>query len=144
MSVEITTEIEINASAAEVWKVLTDLRGWQDWNPFITVAGKPEVGSRLLVEITPPGKSSMKFSPTVQVVEPNRKFEWLGRVFFAGIFDGHHSFHLEEDNGKTRFLHFETFTGLLAKPIMGKQAAATELGFRAMNRALKKRVERKG
>ena len=144
MAIEIKTEIEINAPAADVWPVLTDFRSWEDWNPFIKVAGTSRVGAKLLAEITPPGKSSMKFTPIVQVVQPDKKLEWLGRVFFAGIFDGHHCFHLYKEATKTRFLHFETFTGLLAGPIMNKQAKATELGFKAMNRALKKQVERKG
>jgi hypothetical protein len=140
---EIRTEIEIAAPPERVWEVLTDLKGWDDWNPFIKAAGRPEAGTRLLVEITPPGLSTMKFSPTVLVAEAPRRFEWLGRVLFPGLFDGHHAFHLEPaGEGRTLLKHFETFRGLLVGPVMRKQLAATELGFKAMNGALKERVEK--
>lgn len=139
---EITTEIEIDAPRDRVWAVLTDLKAWNDWNPFIKVAGRAEVGAKLLVEITPPGLSTMKFSPKVTVVEAPDRFEWQGRVLFPGIFDGRHCFHLEAaGDSRTRFLHFEHFRGILAGPVMRRQLSATELGFKAMNGALKDRVE---
>ena len=142
MALEIQTEIDIDAPPERVWEVLTDLRGWDDWNPFIKCAGRPEPGASLLVEITPPGRSTMKFSPVVQVVEAPRRFEWLGRVLFPGLFDGHHCFELSPlDEGRTRFRHFEHFRGLLVGPVMRKQLSATEAGFKAMNAALKRRVE---
>lgn len=140
---EIRTEIEIEAPAERVWAVLSDLRSWEEWNPFIKAAGRAEKGAKLLVEVTPPGLSTMKFSPTVVAAEPPHRLEWLGRVVIPGIFDGHHCFHLEQlDGGRTRLLHFEHFRGMLAGPVMRKQLTATEQGFRAMNAALKDRVEK--
>src|SRR5208337_3854746 len=32
---EIHTEIEINAPAEKVWKVLTDFAAYPEWNPFV-------------------------------------------------------------------------------------------------------------
>ena len=44
----ITTEIEINAPSAVVWKVLTDFPAYGSWNPFIRqIKGKLIVGKRL-------------------------------------------------------------------------------------------------
>ena len=57
-----------------------------------------------------------------------------------GLFDGEHSFLLEEAAGGTRFTQTETFRGMLV-PVLGKGLAATQEGFQAMNEALKKRAE---
>ncbi len=36
--VQISTEIEINASPERVWQVLTDFPSLPDWNPFLQTA----------------------------------------------------------------------------------------------------------
>jgi uncharacterized protein YndB with AHSA1/START domain len=36
---EIRSEIEIQASPEKVWKILTDLDKYQEWNPFLHHAG---------------------------------------------------------------------------------------------------------
>jgi hypothetical protein len=66
---------------------------------------------------------------------------WLGRVLIPGIFDGEHSFVLSSADGNCRFQQSEKFTGLLMSLAVRKMLAPTELGFRAMNEALKKRAE---
>lgn len=143
MALNIETEIDIDAPPEAVWEILADFKTWKDWNPFITGDGEAKVGASLLLEIAPPGKKPMKFSPKVQIADAPKRLEWLGRVLMPGIFDGHHCFHLEVQDGGTRLRQFENFTGILVGPVIGKQKAATELGFMAMNRALKKRAEKK-
>jgi hypothetical protein len=46
-----------------------------------------------------------------------------------------------EDVGRCRFEQFETFSGLLAGPILWTAEAPTRQEFEAMNRALKARAE---
>ena len=44
---EIQTEIEINASAEKVWRVLIDFAAYSEWNPFVRrVEGEVSVGAR--------------------------------------------------------------------------------------------------
>ena len=39
---EIYTEIEINASANIIWRIITDFEGYPHWNPFIKeISGIP-------------------------------------------------------------------------------------------------------
>ncbi len=79
------TEIDIDARPELVWKVLTDLDRYAEWNPFITSAvGKPEVGEKLINTLQSPGGKTMTFRPTVTVVEPAKTFEWLGRLGLPG------------------------------------------------------------
>lgn len=139
----LSTGIEIDASAATVWAVLTDFASFPDWNPFIPrIDGEISVGSRLEVVIQPPDAKSMTFRPTVVEVKPEREFRWLGRVLMPGVFDGEHSFEIVPlDEGRVRFLHFENFRGLLVPFLWKGLDTNTRRGFEEMNRALKERAE---
>ena len=93
---EIHTEIEINAPAEKVWKVLTDFAAYPEWNPFVRRGeGEVRVGARLHVYIQPSGGKGMSFRPTVLVADPNRELRWLGHLWVRGLFDGEHSFSIE-------------------------------------------------
>ena len=140
----IATEITIKAPRSRVWDILTDFDAYPDWNPFLRkIAGRAEVGARLIVEIHLPGRSPMTFKPRVLAAAPDRELRWLGRVLFPGIFDGEHSFVLREAPAACLFLQAETFTGVLVALMSSKMFEAAEQGFVAMNQALKKRAEGK-
>jgi hypothetical protein len=138
----IHTEIAITAPAARVWDILMATGQWPEWNPFAKVSGRFAVGERLEVEISPPGRKPMKFTPTVVRLEAGRELRWLGHLGLPGIFDGEHGFRVvPESEGRCRFEHFELFRGLLAGPILWLAGDATRGGFEAMIRALKARAE---
>ena len=139
---EIRDEIEIDAPPDRVWSVITDFDSYPEWNPFVQrISGPVEEGAKLDVRIVPPGKRGMGFKPTVLKVEPRRELAWLGKLLVPGLFDGEHHFELEElDGGRTRFIQREVFKGLLTG-ILGGMLGNTLDGFRAMNQALKRRVE---
>ena len=138
----IDTNVEIAAPPLRVWDVLTDFARFPEWNPFIVrIEGRPEPGARLRVEIKPPGRSAMAFSPTVLAARAGKELRWRGRLLLPGVFDGEHAFELAERGDTCIFRQSERFTGLLV-PLLGGALAATGRGFEAMNAALKKRVER--
>jgi hypothetical protein len=137
----IDTRIEIATSPMRVWSVLTDFARFPEWNPFIVrIEGTLEPGARLRVQIKPPGKSAMTFTPTILVARPAKEFRWRGRLLLPGIFDGEHAFELESRGDGCSFRQSERFTGLLV-PLLGGALAATQRGFEAMNAALKRRAE---
>ena len=138
----IETSIEIEAPPGKVWSLLTDFAGMATWNPFIkSMSGTLAPGGRLAVHIVPPGKSGMRFKPTILAVKPERELRWLGRLLLPGIFDGEHYFLLEPVGiERTRLTQGEKFSGLLVGAF-GGTLSATEDGFEAMNVALKQRVE---
>jgi hypothetical protein len=138
----IHTEIGIGAPAERVWAILMATAEWAEWNPFAKVSGRFAMGERLKVEISPPDRKPMTFTPTVVKFESGRELRWLGHLGFPGIFDGEHGFRVvPETAGRCRFEHFEIFRGLLAVPILWLAGDATKRGFEAMNRALKARSE---
>ena len=141
----IETNIEINAPAVRVWALLADFARMPTWNPLIkSNPGNSAQGDRLSVYIAPPGKSGMRFKPTVLTARPERELRWLGHLLIPGVFDGEHYFLLEPiGDGKTRLMQGERFSGLLVGLLSGT-LSATEAGFKAMNTALKREAERNG
>lgn len=119
-----------------------DFENYGNWNPFIkSIQGEKSPGGKLKVAIHPPNGKEMTFKPKILVLEQNRELKWMGQGPIKGLFDGVHSFQLEDQNdGTTKFKHEEVFTGIfvgLAKKTLDK----TEDGFKQMNEALKKECE---
>jgi len=143
MAREVSTDIEINASAYKVWGELINFAAYADWNPFIqTIDGNLAHGGRLSVFVCPPNTKGMRFKPVVRELEENRKLVWLGHFMFPGVFDGEHSFELIPiSENKTRFVHKEKFSGFLVPIFWSNLGNDTHQGFVNMNRALKDRCE---
>ena len=140
---ELRTEININAPADRVWRLLTDFEHYPRWNPFIrSVRGRPEANTRLEIFIQPSGARGMTFRPTVLRAEPGRELRWLGRLLLPGLFDGEHIFEVEElAGGGVRFVQREKFSGLLVPLLWGRLDRDTRRGFNEMNAALKELAE---
>jgi hypothetical protein len=140
---ELHSEVEIEASAEDVWRILTDFQSFPEWNPFIRRArGKAREGERLEVFLQPSGARGMTFRPRVLKAEPNREFRWLGHLVVPGLFDGEHIFLIEPlGESRVRFIQRENFTGLLVPLFAGSLDRDTRRGFEEMNQALKARAE---
>jgi hypothetical protein len=143
MKKEISASIIINASATKAWEVLTDFEEYPNWNPFIkSIKGKATVGERLEVNVAPPDAKGMVFKPKVLRVDINKEFTWLGHFIMSGLFDGKHSFEINDNgDGSCTFIQSEKFNGILV-PLFKKMIEVnTKNGFQLMNKALKNRVE---
>jgi hypothetical protein len=140
---EVSTEIEIEATAERVWEVLTDFAKFPEWNPFIKMmTGEPRTGAKLEVRLEPPGGRAMTFKPKMVNVETNREMCLLGKLWIPGLFNGEHCFTIQAlDEKGVRFVQHEKFTGLLVLFMAKSLDRATKIGFEAMNRALKERAE---
>lgn len=143
MTRQISTQIDIDASARLVWDILLDFPAHAEWNPFVReISGEAVEGGRLSVTVQPPGGRAMRFQPTVQAADAPRELRWLGRVGLPRIFDGEHSFRLEASGpGRVRLIHAECFRGVLVPLLSGSLADRTRSGFEQMNVALKRRAE---
>jgi hypothetical protein len=77
------------------------------------------------------------FTPTVLIVEPGRELRWIGRIGPGGIFDGEHTFTIQQlGPDLVRFTAREDFTGVAVPFYQGHLHADTLPQFRAMNAAL--------
>lgn len=140
---KIETSVTINAPVEKVWEILMAFENYADWNPFISrVEGSPVEGSNLKNTMHLEGMKPQVFKPVILKVRQDREFRWLGSMFFKGIFDGEHYFLLEKDGeGRTKVIHGENFSGILSGLVMRMIGEKTQTGFKAMNLALKNRVE---
>jgi hypothetical protein len=145
MTRHISHSIEIDATPARIWSILTDTPSFASWNPFITkIDGELRVGAKLTVQIQSPGGCATTFHPTVLAAQRETELRWLGRVLVPGPFDGEHSFRLEPISPqRTRFTQAERFSGILVAPLR-RTIARTEVGFKQMNESLKARSEAGG
>lgn len=138
---DIHTSIEIAAPAGAVWSALTDVESYPEWNPYTRIEGEPRVGERLRVSPGPEAGRAPTFRPRVLVAD-GRELRWLGHLLAPGLFDGEHSFVVEElEEGRSKFTQSEEFSGLLVGVLMRFIGEGTEANFRGVNEALKDRAE---
>ena len=143
MKKDIRTEIEINASAEKVWRILSDFDSFPNWNPFVVkVSGEPKVGEVLNIEVQLPEAMKLKFTPLVLKAEPNRELRWVGTLP-ARAFRGEHFYQIEPlGENKVRFVHGEHFSGWMVRLIWALVGKATERGYHLMNEAIKREAEK--
>ncbi len=140
---EIKTEVIINAPKERIWDILTDLENYRNWNPFVIESkGKVKVGEKI-TNTMKNGDKNMTFTPQILKVKENEYFEWLGSLWFKGLFDGRHYFKLESlEVNKSKLIHGERFSGILSKIILKKIGKQTEDNFVKMNLSLKELAEK--
>ncbi|KAG8674065.1 hypothetical protein FPOAC2_00039 [Fusarium poae] len=144
---EIQESVLISAPPAKVWAFLMDLQSWPEWNTFVTsIEVQPphselSVGSKQTITI----HKSQSYTNVVSVLIPEKELRWNGSIITPAFFDTEHWCLLESvdgDDGSTRFVQGERFSGILA-PIVGAMGKLEELreGYVKMNQDLKKAME---
>jgi hypothetical protein len=136
------TELDINASPEQVWKVLTDRQAYPDWNPFIVSStGELKVGDTITNVLRDTKGSETKFTPKLLAVTPNQELRWIGKVPPGALFDGEHSFHLTAlPDGRTRLVQEERFSGAAVPFTRSLLNKTIKPQFEAMNQALAARA----
>ncbi|HET7369506.1 MAG TPA: SRPBCC domain-containing protein [Gammaproteobacteria bacterium] len=142
MKKQVYSEVEIAAPVASVWAILAHTDAYGDWNPFIRrIEGRLEPGARLRVTLALDENRELIFKPRLIRVFAQREIRWIGRTGIAGLFDGEHSMSIEAGDGATRFIHQETFSGLLVPFLWPYLKPRVHKAFAAMNARLKARAE---
>lgn len=136
------TELVVDATPEQVWKVLADRQAYPEWNPFIVSStGDLTKGGTITNVLRDTKGSETTFSPKLLAVEPNKELRWIGRVPPGGIFDGEHSFRLEAlPDGRTRLIQEEKFRGVAIPFTRSWLTKTIEPQFVAMNHALAARA----
>lgn len=132
----------IDASAEEVWAVLTDTASYPDWNPFIVEStGDLTPGGTITITTVDVNGESMSFNPRLLAVDPERELRWIGTVGVRGFFDGEHSFRIEPGPGDgVTLVQEEWFSGVAVPPMINSVRSSTEPMFEQMNLALAEEV----
>jgi len=139
---ELRSEVEIDASPAHVYAILTDFANYGDWNPFLTVVqGELAVGRILSVEMSLPEGDAYTLEPEVTQVSAASELRWRARFAFAALLEAEQLFLLKEARpGVTRLVQGLNFSGFLLK-FSNKILTQSARGCVYMNQALKKRAE---
>ena len=103
-------EVNICATAAAIWRILTDAKAFPRWNTTITaIDGDIREGQQLRLHV--PG-TDRTFTPRVSDVVPNQRMTWTGGV--SPIFTGVRTFVLRQRaDGSTDFAMEERFFGVM-------------------------------
>jgi hypothetical protein len=144
-SATIATDVVIRAPPSLVRKTFLDFPEYPNWNPFIKsikTTASPKVGDRIDFVANGTAIHSTLYENV------SDRFSWVGKLGAEWIFRGHHFYEFEPSgdvgaNGETvgcKFAQREEFSGVLM-PLFFLIREDTEKGFKAMNEALKERVE---
>lgn len=144
MARSFSSEIIIDKPPEAVWAILTGFSSYGLWNPFIRrIEGTTRLHSPLAIRVKLANLPEIGFKATVDRYTDRESLGWHA-VFLRGCFEAHHWFELHPlESGGTRFVHAETFSGMMTAPLLFLLFGAFSKGYERMNRALKMWVEKK-
>ena len=142
---EIRTEIEINAPVSKVWDIISNLDEWASWNKMVTDAsGKITQGATL--SITMRGKSEggeHSYAPTVIECDAPNSFRFRASMGNRLMMTNYKICELQENEGSTKFIHIEQFSGLMVPFIWKKMEQGVPMMLAMINKNLKQQAESK-
>ncbi|WP_227982376.1 SRPBCC domain-containing protein [Nocardia spumae] len=146
MALEIDDTVEIDAPAEVVWKVLTDLGSYGEWNPFVTECHstlEPGDPIDMLVRLgSPKPRNQREF---IRTNTPGVEFSYSMKPVPLGALHSRRSHTVTPlDGGRCRYRsHFE-LGGWLSPVVTTAMGKALHAGFGGMTAALKTRAEQLG
>jgi hypothetical protein len=133
------TKIHIKAAADVVWRILTDISRWSQWNTTIDkIEGSITLGGNVTVYAkASPGRA---FPLKVSEFVPNKSMVWSGGMPL-GLFTGKRTYTITTmDEGDVEFSMGECFTGLMA-PLVTRSIPDLQPSFDEFSHCLKIRAE---
>lgn len=129
-------EIYVEADPEEVWAVLVDERGYEDWNPLLVPSnGKFQQGAKIVYQMTPPEGEPSQFTSEVQELNKYRLIRQFAGMPF--ILTADHQWILEPVNGGTRVRQYEVDKGIW---MWFWDSSWVQPTYEQVNEALKKKM----
>ncbi len=137
------TRIHVQGTPEQVWHVLTDFDRYQDWNPFIhRVVGEPGPGGDLIIQCREAGWRATTLHCTITDWQPGKTLGWEWRIGARWMCHGTHTFTIRPQSGAgVLFIQEHLMEGALLNLFAGQLCETCASGVRAMDHALKNRVE---
>jgi len=144
---EVKTEIDIAAPSSEVWRILTDINHWQEWNPIVKQAsGEASPDSTLTITMCSKegkgGKDGPKYMPVITNCEAPKRFRWRAKMMAGFLFTNDKVFELEDTSNGTHLVHKETYDGWLVPMFWNKLNENVPSMLNSMNDSLKELAEK--
>lgn len=128
----------IIASPDEIWAILTDAHGYAGWDSGVVgVEGTIAPGEQL--KVTSEANPKRAFPVKVTEFQPGRSMTWSGGMPL-GLFKGVRTFKLSPENGATRFIMREEYSGPLL-PLIWRSMPDLGPSFEQFARGLKQKAE---
>jgi hypothetical protein len=137
------TTFSIGASAATVWKVLTEFERYPEWNPSLkSISGELRPGATVALTLGMPGRPSPKVKARLGDVAVGRRLTWHGNAGADWLFAGDREFVIDEQPDATVLVtHTEDVHGALSPIFRALMGGAIQRSHDAFNAALKDRSE---
>ena len=131
----------IEASPEDVWALLTDVRGWRDWDSGVDrVEGRVALGERLTIVATM--IRTKPFTVTVTEIRPHEAMRWrAGLPFGTATIERNYTLDAQDDGGTVLTVR-EDHTGPLAV-LLDRRTPDLNPSFRQFCAGLKARAEGK-
>ncbi|NJO43165.1 MAG: SRPBCC domain-containing protein [Cyanobacteria bacterium CRU_2_1] len=137
------TEIEMNAPKSAVWRTLICKEEWLKWNTFLydrNPALRLKQGQTVQLSLRRlREETETEFEPRITLLQPEICLRW---IYSAPGFRSEHTFELQEiGRNRTKYIHQETFSGLMTVLFIPFLRRDEQQGLRRMARELKQYVE---
>ncbi len=141
---ELRHEFEVDAPAAVVWEVITDLDRYGDWNPFVVEARstlKPGDVIDMKVKLVGPPQKQQE---VMLSFDEGRGFAYRMKPFPLGALSSRRSHEITPlDDGRCRYRsHFE-LRGWMMPLVRGLFGAAMTRGFDGMSAGIRDEAQRR-
>ena len=140
--VELRSEIEIRAPVELVWEVLTNLRAYGEWNPFIVEAeGQMREGAVIGTTVNFPGNRERNFRRRVVKLTPMTELRWSWTALLRAMAYSEQFFQLRAlSDDRVRLAVGENLAGLFM-PRTQRDLSRVSQGLTLMCQAIKRRAE---
>lgn len=142
MAIDITHDLEVAASAAVVWEVLTDMKKYEEWNPFLLACDstlKPGDPMNLTVQL---GKSVRNEQEVMATYDEGKGFSYQMKPPPLGALASRRSHEIQAiSDSRCRYIsrfHLEGWLSPVVNLAVGKHL---HTGFDGMSHGIKKRAE---
>ncbi len=140
----ISTQIDIAAPPEKVWRVLTDINAWQEWNPMVSAStGEAAVGAELSLTMISEvdGEDGPQYNPRIVQMDEPHLFLWRAQMGASFIFTNEKIFELKATETGTTVIHRETFKGMMAAAMRSQMEQGVAPILNSMNESLKATAE---
>ena len=141
MSLNIETEVVIDAPPAIVWQVLAATEQYPEWNRHLHFAGELRKGNVVRMHARLFGLP-LTFRIKIEVFDPQTELRWRGG--WRWLFLGRHYLRLRPADGapqRTVFVHGEDFEGIAAPLLLRLIGGELTRFYERINVALVARTE---
>lgn len=142
MSIVINYEHSIAASQETVWEVISDLKSYGEWNPFVVACeSSMQVGSPIVMKVNLFPPIPMRQKETIQGYRDGEYLSYGIKLPLGALSSTRQHCLSKDDNGATRYeslFELKGWMSPLVKFMMSKRMAK---GFDGMSRGIKQRAE---